>query len=372
MRKADNPFEPGAGTKPPELVGRDVIIDDALTAVAKGSKGRVIRSQIFYGLRGVGKTVLLRAITARAIAEENALVADLETPEDKPLAELIAPALRKILLSLSTYEQAKSTLRTAYGALQAFAAKFEVKLGDLEVGVRPPQGVADSGDFAADLSDLIEAVGAAAKSEGRPVILALDEMQYLKVPEFAALIAAMHRVNQKSLPIGLFGAGLPQILGLAGDAKSYAERLFQFVEIGPLSPPDADRALSEPIAHQGASIDQAAVDFIVQRSQGYPYFLQEWGFRTWNCAAQSPITRSDAWQAEISVVPRQAGPAVERRAGVFAGNGGSRARTPQVIGGGQSARAAEQSGWAGARPVDCQRHGVRRATWHGALFGAAV
>ncbi len=297
MDKEDNPFEPGAGTKPQELVGRELILEDAEAAIGRGLKGRPIRGQVFYGLRGVGKTVLLREVGEIA-RRRNVLVADLETPEHKKLTEILAPAVRQLILKLSASAQAKEALRQAASALQSFASIFKIKVAGVGIEVKQAKGVADSGDLEIDVSDLLVSVGEAARAAGSGVILALDEMQYLSEEELSALITAIHRVNQKSLPLGLFGAGLPQLLGLAGGAKSYSERLFTFIEIGPLSKAEATRAIRDPIAKAGAAITQSAVDDILAKSQGYPYFLQEWGFRAWNAAAQSPIASADVAAAE--------------------------------------------------------------------------
>ena len=297
MNKEDNPFEPGAGTKPHELVGRELILDDAEGAIGRGLKGRPIRGQVFYGLRGDGKTVLLREVSEIA-RRRGGLVADLETPENKKLTEILVPAVRQLLIALSTSEQAKAAVRQAAAALRSFASAFKIKVAGVGIEVKEAKGVADSGDLEMDVADLLVAVAEVARAEGRVVLLALDEMQYLDEVELSALITAIHRINQRSLPLGFFGAGLPQLLGLAGSAKSYSERLFSFIEIGALSKDEASKVIGDPIVKAGASIQPSAVDYIFSKSQGYPYFLQEWGFRTWNTAAKAPITKADAIAAE--------------------------------------------------------------------------
>ncbi len=301
MRKADNPFEPGAGTRPPELVGRNIVLEDAEATIAKGGAGKTIRGQVFYGLRGVGKTVLLRLVSEMA-SNKGGIAVDLEVPENKRIVEILAPAMRKVVLELSPIEKAKAVTKNAARAVQAIAAKFKVKIGEFDVEVKDPGGIADSGDLEADLSDLLVAVGEMAKDQKKFVVIALDEMQYLTQSDLAALVTAVHRVNQKALPIGLFGAGLPQILQLAGNAKSYSERLFQFVDIGALAEPEAAKAIRDPIKAAGADIEEKAIEWIFTRSQGYPYFLQEWGYRTWNTAKKSPITEADAKAAEPTVM----------------------------------------------------------------------
>ena len=297
MRKEDNPFEPGAGTKPRELFGRELILEDAEASLIKGAKGRPVRGQIYYGLRGVGKTVLLREVCNIA-AQRGALVADLETPEDKSLAHILVPAIRKLLIQLSASERAKDLARGAANALQSFASQFKIKVGDTGLEVKSPKGVADSGDIESDVTDLLIAAARAAKEQGRMILIAVDEMQYLKVDELSALITAIHKINQSSLPLALFGAGLPQLLGIAGNAKSYSERLFEFIEIGALGMDDARRAIREPIIASEAEIAEDAVDYILQKSEGYPYFLQEWGYRAWYAAERSPIVKADTVAAE--------------------------------------------------------------------------
>lgn len=226
------------------------------------------------------------------------LVADLETPEHKKLTEILVPATRQLLLKLSASEQARAALRQAAGALQSFASVFKVKVAGVGIEVKDARGIADSGDLEIDVADLLVAVAEVAKANERVVLLALDEMQYLAEDELSALITAIHRINQRALPLGFFGAGLPQLLGLAGSAKSYSERLFSFIEIGALSKDEAAKVIRDPIAKAGASIHVAAIDYIFSKSQGYPYFLQEWGFRTWNTANKSPIVKTDVVAAE--------------------------------------------------------------------------
>ena len=301
MRNADNPFEPGAGTKPPELAGRELIIEDAVTSIARGSKGRPIRGQVFYGLRGVGKTVLLREVSEIAV-QYGGIVADLETPEGKRLAQFLAPSMRQILIELSAAAKAKAMLKKAASALHSFASVFKVNIADIGIEVKDPGGVAGSGDLEKDVTDLMVTVANAAKEQNRLVLLALDEMQYMREEDLAALITAIHKINQNSLPLGLFGAGLPQLLGKAGKAKSYSERLFLFVEIGALNDDDATKAIRDPIIAANATIKSNALRYILDKSQGYPYFLQEWGYRTWNAATKSPIVQADAIAAEQSTI----------------------------------------------------------------------
>ena len=293
MDLASNPFAPGAGTQPPELRGRDKVLSRVGVTLERIKGRRPDRSCLLIGLRGVGKTVLLNRID-EAARTSGFYTELLEAPEDKPLAELLLPAVRRILLRLDRVEGAKVKLREALGALQAFAAAFRVKIGDIGVGIVPPPGVADSGDLSSDVRDLLVAVGEAAAERKSAVAILVDELQYVPEKELGALIAALHRVTQMNLPLVLFGAGLPQLVGLTGQAKSYAERLFVFEDIGPLSVDEAKAAIVEPCRHAGVEVTDGALSEIVRATEGYPYFLQEWGKHAWIQARQSPIGRDAA------------------------------------------------------------------------------
>jgi len=305
MDRVGNPFEPGAGTEPPELTGRRPVMEEARVALARTKAGRFEKSVILIGLRGVGKTVLLNRIQLMA-KEAGYLSEFIESPEKDRLPDILVPALRRILLSFDTKEQVSTVGRAAWNALKAFAKGFKVKVGDVEVGMDldHSRGTADSGMLERDLTDLIVSIGEAAKASKKSIAILIDELQYLKEPELAALITALHRVSQLKLPVILFGAGLPQIAGLSGDAKSYSERLFSFITIGALNDVDAGFAISEPIHRVGESIASDATAEIVRVTGGYPYFLQEWGYHAWNVAERSPITVKDVHQATIDATKR--------------------------------------------------------------------
>lgn len=296
MDPRTNPFAPGAGTQPPELAGRAGIVEAADIALSRLKNGRPARSQLLLGLRGVGKTVLLNRI-AELAHDKGYLTVVLEAPEERPFAELLVPPLRSQLFALSRREKAREVARRALGVLRAFAKAFKVSVGDIEFSVEPELGTADSGSLEADLPDLLIAVSQAARESGAAIALLVDEVQYLSATDLAALIVAIHKVGQKGLPFAFFGAGLPQLAALAGDAKSYAERLFDYPEVGPLSHEDAVEAIRAPVEREGAAIDSGALETIVEKTKGYPYFLQEWGFHSWNVAASSPITEADTRRA---------------------------------------------------------------------------
>lgn len=303
MDPVRNPFAPGAGSKPPELAGRDIIIEDALIALKRSILGRHARPQMLLGLRGTGKTVLLNTIENLA-EDEGFLTSTIEAPEDKLLTELLYPRLQQVLRKLSFVEAAKTKTYEATKALRSFASVFKIQMGDFSVSVDPEPGVADSGNLEYDLSDMFVAVGKAAQAAGKGWCLLVDEVQYLKADELAALIVAMHQISQKQLPVLFFGAGLPQLAGLSGDAKSYAERLFSYPKVGPLNATDARRAISGPIEDEGEEITSTALEKIIQTTEGYPYFLQEWGFQAWNAAATSPVDMVDVDAATGAALKR--------------------------------------------------------------------
>jgi hypothetical protein len=302
MDPVRNPFAPGAGTRPPELAGRDDVLERAAIALDRIAQGRPARSFILYGLRGTGKTVLLGQI--RQDAEARGLQAvRMEAPEGRSLPALLAPPLRAMLLKLDRKESAKLGARKALRALASFA-KLKVSYHDIEVTIdaEPEKGVADSGDLELDLTELLTAVGEAARERNTAVVLAIDEFQYVKEAEMAALISALHAVAQAQLPVAMVAAGLPQLLGQMGRAKSYAERLFEYVEVGALDPGAARNAVVLPIEREEEEIEKAAVDAIVEQTQGYPYFLQEWGKHAWDLAFCSPISLQDVANATVTAV----------------------------------------------------------------------
>lgn len=303
MDPVRNPFAPGAGSKPPELAGRDAILYEAEIALQRVIKGRHDRSQILLGLRGTGKTVLLNAIEALARKHDH-ITSFVEAPEMGRLADQLYPKLQQALRQLSSVEAARSASNAGMRALRSFASVFKIKFGDVSISVDPEPGVADSGNLEFDLIDVFLALGRAAQAANRGWSLFIDELQYLKEPELAALIVAIHRSNQMGLPILFFGAGLPQIAALSGDAKSYAERLFSFPAIGALDHQAATAAIRQPVEDEGESIEEAALAGIIQATRGYPYFLQEWGYQAWNVAAASPIAEADIVTASINALKR--------------------------------------------------------------------
>jgi hypothetical protein len=267
-------------------------------AVKRLSLGRFERSVLLKGLRGVGKTVLLNEFTL--IAErEGWQSAHLEATEDVRVATAVAGLTRRVLLELSATERAKDRARRALGVLRSFV-KVHVPTPDagtliIDFAERP--GRADSGHLDGDLSGLFVELGETARDAGTGVLLTIDEIQYLGRSELAALIVGLHRVSQLALPVLVAGAGLPSLPGLAGEARSYAERLFAYMDIDSLSDTDARRALVEPVQREDAAWTDDAVSRVLQATGGYPYFLQEFGKQAWNVSAGPVISADDVSRA---------------------------------------------------------------------------
>ncbi|MCG3170524.1 MAG: hypothetical protein CALGDGBN_02090 [Pseudomonadales bacterium] len=302
MDPVTNPYAPGAGTPPPELAGRDDLLRAVDIATQRIRAGRPAKSVLMVGLRGVGKTVLLDRM--RDIAEAAGLhTLRMEAPEGRSLPAILAPQLRQALLRLSRSERARELGRRALRALAGFAKSLKVKYEDIEVGIDldPEPGLADNGDLEHDLQALLESAGRAAQAGGTALLLFIDELQYVEEEQLASLITALHRCAQQQVPVMLVGAGLPQLPGRMGRARSYAERLFDFPFVGPLDEVSVRAALEVPAAGLGVAYAPEAIALILAETLGYPYFLQEWGKHAWDAADSSPITLEDVRSASITV-----------------------------------------------------------------------
>ena len=305
MNPLSNPFSPGAGNQPPELAGRAHLLRQVEILLARIKAGRSEQSMFMVGLRGVGKTVLLNRV--REIAQTQGYQAVMiEAHENKSLPQLLLPQLRQTLFALDRMQDVSQKVKRGLRVLRSFIGAVKVKVGDAEFGldIDAETGAADSGDLEADLAELFVAVGEAAADRSTAVAIIIDELQYLTEVEMSALIMAIHRVAQRGLPLVLISAGLPQLVGLAGKSKSYAERLFTYPEVGALSMEDAAQALQGPVTSQGISFTPEALVEVHRVTQGYPYFLQEWGYQSWNLAAHSPIDLALIQQTTVSSTER--------------------------------------------------------------------
>jgi hypothetical protein len=305
MDPIKNPFSPGAGAPPPELVGRDPILEQARVLLGRVRQRRAEKSMLLTGLRGVGKTVLLNEIERQATSAGYRTIF-IEAHEGKPLGPLLAPYLRSTLYELDRIAGAGDKAKRALRVLRGFLGSLKISYADIEIGldVDPEKGTADSGDLEIDLPNLLVALGEAAEERGSAVAILIDEVQYFAEKELGALIMAMHKVQQRQVPVVLLGAGLPILPGLAGESKSYAERLFSFPEVGALIEQDAAKALREPAQNAGVFFEQDALDEIYKLTKGYPYFLQEWGYQSWNQAPTNHITPGVVRTATATVIER--------------------------------------------------------------------
>jgi AAA ATPase domain len=300
-----NPFSPGAGAPPPELVGREAILEQSRILLGRVRQKRPEKSMLLTGLRGVGKTVLLNEIE-RLAQDLKYRTIFVEAHENKHLGPLIAPQLRKLLYDLDRMSGAGQKVKRGLAVLRSFVGAIKITVDDTTFGLdlEPEKGSADSGDLETDLPELFTAIGEAAEDRGASVALLIDEIQYFSQTELSALIMAMHKIQQRQLPFVLIGAGLPILPGLAGESKSYAERLFSFPDVGALSEVDAKKALQDPVLAEGIIFEAAALKEIFRLTHGYPYFIQEWGYQSWNRATASSITLETVLGATPTVITR--------------------------------------------------------------------
>ena len=305
MDPIKNPFSPGAGSPPPELVGRDPALEQARILLGRVKEKRPEKSMLLTGLRGVGKTVLLNEIERLARSCDYHTIF-IEAHENKALGPLLVPYLRTLLFNLDRTAKMSEKVKRGLSVLRSFVSSLTLTIGDVAfgLGVEPEKGSADSGDLEIDLPNLFVAIGEAAEDRKSAVAILIDEIQYFSQKELGALIMAMHKVQQRQLPLLLLGAGLPILPGLAGEAKSYAERLFSFPDVGALSQEDASTALKDPALAAEVTFDPDALKEIFRLTKGYPYFLQEWGYQAWNLAPVKQITLQVVQEATATVIPR--------------------------------------------------------------------
>lgn len=305
MAPGKNPYSPGAGRRPPELAGRDEILNNALIAIHQNKSGRLANSLMFVGLRGVGKTALLNHVSEMA-EKEGAITDFIEVNASERLSATITETLRSVLLKLDYVKDVNEKVKRGLRVLKSFVKAARVKYNDMEffLDIDDEPGVADSGRLSRDLRELFIAVGEAAKARGSSIIIFIDEIHNLPADEFEALILAVHRINQLGLPVMIIGAGLPLLVKLSGDVKSYSERLFEYPDVGPLDKQEARRALTAPLQDSKIKIEEDATQAVIDQAKGYPYFLQVWGYETWNAAETSPITIKDVRKAGEAAVKR--------------------------------------------------------------------
>lgn len=292
MDPVDNPYSPNAGAPPPALVGRAELLETFSIAVARIRRRRAEKGMLPTGLRGVGKTVLLNRFVEQA-RDQGYLVAQIEASEDGNFVGTLGAQLRPVLFELDRNAKVAASVKRALRVFKSFSASLGLNGLTVSLGVDAERGVGDSGDLSTDLTALLVSIGEAAVTEETAVLIAIDELQYLNEAELSSLIMAMHRITQLTLPVMLVGTGLPQLPALAGNAKSYAERLFNYPSLGPLSVVDAKEAIAAPAREQGIAFTDSALLRLFEITRGYPYFIQEWAYHVWNQASTSPISTED-------------------------------------------------------------------------------
>ena len=287
-----NPFSPGAGSPPPELIGRSEVLEDARVLIGRLKAGRSVQSLLLNGLRGVGKTVVLNEIRDMS-RKQGILPIKIEINEDETLAEQLVPLLKDAFFDLDRLAKAKDKIKKGIVALRNFMGTLKLRYGDFGIDIEPIPGLADSGSLQHDLIALFRCVGEAAAEQSNAVLLLIDEIQCLPGKDLRALIMMAHEMQQERLPVAIVGAGLPILPGLVGNVKTYAERLFLFPTVGALSKDETLLAIGTPLSAGGVAIDDKALRQVAQESRGYPYFIQEWGYQLWNRAAGKRILSKD-------------------------------------------------------------------------------
>ncbi|MCH4022622.1 MAG: AAA family ATPase [Acetobacter sp.] len=304
-----NPYVPGAGAPPPELAGRQYLLAPAEIALRRLLEGRSARSFIATGLRGVGKTVVLGRIREMA-TEAGFQTCFIEAHEYTSLPQLLAPHLRRMMLALDRADRFSTHVKRALRVLKSFIHTIRLQHQDfrIELDFEAETGIADSGNLDADLSDLFAAVGEAARARGTGILFCIDEIQFLSERDMGALIMALHRTARENLPVMFAGAGLPHIVAQTGQSRSYAERLFDFPQLGPLKRDDVADALRTPAAKEGVTFTEAAIEEVFSVTGGYPYFIQEWAYHAWNVAHGPEILPGDVRVAtEVSITALDSG-----------------------------------------------------------------
>lgn len=289
--KFANPYTPGAGFMPGYLAGREQVLADAEKYLNTLVLGYPQQSVIYYGLRGVGKTVLLNAIE-KIVDETAVLVEHIEIAEKKNFTQQIANSSKKFIHKMSAKEVAKDFATKLQGILRAFQLTYNPNEQTFSIGMGDAEYVT-TGDLSVDLTDLFVSMGKMAEKTGYAICFFVDEIQYMKEAEVEALVNAIHRCNQLRLPIMIFGAGLPKILKMLGEIKSYSERLFKFEEIGALTEQEAKDAITKPVEPMGIQYESEALEKILSVTKGYPHFIQEMCSAIWNLANTEIIKRTD-------------------------------------------------------------------------------
>ena len=303
MDRLRNPFTPGAGALPPELAGRSTTIEDGRVLAGRTLLGRYEKSLLLIGLRGVGKTVLLKHLAENAKCAGVVPVV-IEVRNANSDFEELALRVKDALCSIDFAANVKTSVNHAFSVLRNFVKTFSINIGDFGISLETAQGIAVSGKMELDLSEMLLACARAAKESGKAIGLYVDELQNLDLEAMRGIIVALHFAAQETLPLYLVGSGLPSIRALVGKSKTYAERMFNYSEIGALCKDDVDLAITVPLNSNGLDIEPEAIEVVFEKTRGYPYFLQEYGYQMWIAADKSPISVEDVCRIAPAVQER--------------------------------------------------------------------
>lgn len=303
MNKMDNPFTPGAGFLPPELAGRDRIIEDGRVVAARTKLLRAERGLMLVGSRGVGKTSLLKWL-AEAARQSGIIPVVVEIQNDSQGIEELSAKMKDALHALDCISKVKSGVRESFAVLGNFIRKFAVNVGPVGIEVETCAGLGESGNLESDLSDVLMSAARAAKTAGTAIGLYVDELQNMQLATLSGIIVSLHHAAQELLPLYLIGSGLPTLRGLVARSKTYAERMFVYEEIGALDAQASANAIRKPLKAMNVDIDDKALTAIFRMSGGYPFFLQECGYQVWQRAEGSPVTEKDVKAVEADVSDR--------------------------------------------------------------------
>ena len=301
MNKLDNPFTPGAGFLPPELAGREQVIEDGRVVAARTKRLRAERGLMLVGSRGVGKTSLLKWLAEDA-RQSGVIPVIVEIQNDSQGLEELSSKMKDALHALDYVSKVKSGVRESFSVLGNFIRKFAINIGPVGVEIEACAGRGESGNLESDLSDVLMSAARAAKGAGTAIGLYVDELQNMRLETLSGIIVSLHHAAQELLPLYLIGSGLPTVRGLVAKSKTYAERMFGYEEIGALDERASADAIRKPLKAMDVDIEDRALDAIFRLSGGYPFFLQECGYQVWQRAAGSPITAKDvkAVASEVS------------------------------------------------------------------------
>lgn len=303
MNKLSNPFTPGAGFLPPELAGRGQVIEDGRVVAARSKLLRAERGLMLIGSRGVGKTSLLKWLAEDA-RQAGIIPVVVEIQNDSQGIEELSMKMKDALHVLDYASKVKTGVRESFAVLGNFIRKFAVNIGPVGVEIETCAGVGESGNIESDLSAVLLTSARAAKASGTAIGLYIDELQNMQLATLSGIVVSLHQAAQELLPLYLIGSGLPTVRGMVAKSKTYAERMFNYEEIGALDASASADAIRKPMKAMNVDIEDKALSAIFKMSGGYPFFLQECGYQVWQTVEKSPVTAKDVRNVADLIIER--------------------------------------------------------------------